>query len=100
MVLGDHVEVLRQRTVSDKAEPSCTQITCHGAVEVRGQQAGTRTRCGTWVPRQDLQLVCRAPIGLVGPQGRPGRPAGQAVQELGSRLAVVEKMRSEGGTSA
>ena len=100
MVLGDHVEVLRQGTLGDKAEPSCTQITGQGPLRCEATKLGTEPRAGVGCHDKICNLVCRAPIGLVGPQGRPGRPAGQAVQELGSRLAVVEKMSSEGGTSA
>ena len=32
LVLGDHVEVFRQGTASEKPAPSCTQMTCHGPV--------------------------------------------------------------------
>ena len=93
MVLSDHVEVLRQGTVSDKAEPSCTQITCQGQLRCEASKLGSGPRAGLGCDDKICNLVCRAPVGLVGPQGRPGRPAGQAVQELGSWLAVVEKMR-------
>ena len=100
MVLGDHVEVLRQRTVSDKAEPSCTQITCQRPLRCEASKLGPGPGAGPGCHDKICNLVCRALVGLVGPQGMPGRPAEQAVQELGSWLAVVEKMRSEGGTSA
>ena len=91
MVLGDHVEVLHQRTLGDKAEPSCTQIKCQRPLRCEATKLGTEPRAGLGCHDKICNLVCRAPIGLVGPQGRPGRPAEQA---------VVEKMRSEGGTSA
>ena len=96
MVLGDHIGDLRQGTVSDKEEPSCTQIICQGPLRCEASKLGSEPRAGPGSHDKICNLVCRAPIGLVG----PGRPAGQAVQELGSRLAVGEKMRSEGGTCA
>ena len=46
MVLGDHVEVLRQGTVSDKAEPSCTQITCQGPFRCEASKLGSEPRAG------------------------------------------------------
>ena len=79
MVLGDHVEVLHQRTLGDKAEPSCTQITCQGPLRCEATKLGPEPRAGLGCHDKICNLVCRAPIGLVGPQGRPGRPAEQAV---------------------
>ena len=100
MVLGDHIEILLQGSVGDEARPFLHANHMPRAVEVRSKQTRIKTTCGSWAPRQKLQLVGRAPVGLVGPQSRAGRPAGQLVQELGSRLAVVVKVRNEGGTSA
>ena len=100
MVLGDHVEVLLQGAVRDEARPLLHANHMPWASEVRSKQTRIRTTRGSWVPRQDLQLVGRAPVGQVGPQGRAGRPAGQTIQELGSRLAVVVQVGNEGGTPA
>ena len=87
-VLGDQVEVLRQGTVSDKAELSCTNHMPR-AVEVRGQQAGIRTTCGSWVPGQDLQL------GLSGADrtGRSSRQAGETGGASGPRTRQWARSR-------
>ena len=96
MELGDHVEVLRQGTVADKA---CTLLCADHmprAVEVLCQSTLIRSPRWTRVPRQNLQFVGQTPIGLVGLQGRTGRTARRAVQELGTGLALVQQVRSDG----
>ena len=95
VVLGDHVEVLLQETVGDEAGPLLYANRMPWAVEVRSKQTRIRSTCWSWVPRRDLQLVGRARVGLVGPQGRARRPAGQTVQELRGRLTICKKVRNE-----
>ena len=80
VVLDDHVEVLLQGTVGDKARPLLFANHMPWAVEVRCKQTPIRTTCWSCVPRQDLQLVNGSHVGLVGLQGRHGRPAEQTVQ--------------------
>ena len=46
MVLGDHVEVLHQRTLGDKAEPSCTQIKCQRPLRCEATKLGSEPRAG------------------------------------------------------
>ena len=61
MVLSDLVEVLRRGTVSDKA---CTFLYTDDvprAVKVACQHGLVRSPQRARVPREDLQLVCRAP---------------------------------------
>ena len=95
MVLGDHVEVLRQGTVGDEA---CTFLNADDvprAVKVACQRVRVRSPRGARVPGDDLQLVCWTPSVLVGLQGGAGGPAGRTIQTLGSRLTVIVKVKHD-----
>ena len=94
MVLSDHVEVLRQGTVGDKACTSCTQITCHGPFEVRSQQARILTSCRSRVPGEDLKLVSLTPIALIRTKSRPTRTTRRR------RFPICVKVRNGSGVPA
>ena len=100
MVLGDHVEVLRQGTVGDEA---CTFLYADHmprAIEVRGQQARIRTSCRFRVPREDLELVSLTPVALIRTKSRNRRTTGRLFQEFGSRFQICLKVRNESSVPA
>ena len=69
MVLDDHVEVLRQRTVGDE---TCTLLHADHmprAIEVRSQRARVRRSCRARIPGEDLKLECLTPIPLILAEG-------------------------------
>ena len=88
-----HVEVLRQGTVGDETRLLLHADNVPWAVEVRGQQDWIRTTCGSWVPRQNVQLVSWA-----GGTSRQGGETGGANEP--GRLTTVVQVRHEGGASA
>ena len=100
MVLGDHVEVHRQGTLSDTACTFLYEDDVPRTVKVARQRIRIRSPHRARVPREDLELFCRTPAVLVGLQGGPGRRAGRTIQKLGSQLAVVVQVRNESGASA
>ena len=57
MVLGDHVEVLCQGTVSDETRPFLYANHMPRPAEVACRRAWVRSPRRARVPRQDLQLV-------------------------------------------
>ena len=65
MVLGDHMEVLRQGTVSDESKPFVYANHMPRPVEVACQSARVRSPCRARVPRQDLQLVGQTSAALI-----------------------------------
>ena len=83
MVLGDHVEVLRQCTGGDEARPLLYENNMPRAVEVRSQQARIRTTCGSTVPRGDEE--------------RGQETGGATDPKTRSRLTVIVKVRNESG---
>ena len=54
MVLGGHVEVLRQGTVGDEASTLLYVDHMPRPIEVRGQQARIQTSCRSRVPGEEL----------------------------------------------
>ena len=100
MVLGDHVEVLRQGTVGDQARPLLYVNHIPRAIEVRSQQAWIRTSCGSRVPREVLEFVCRTSAALVRLKSGARRPAGRLIKKLGSRRTVSVKVRNGSGAPA
>ena len=54
MVLGDHVEVLRQGTISDKARTLLYADHMPRAIEVRSHRARVRSSCKSRIPEENL----------------------------------------------
>ena len=100
MVLGDHVEDLRQGTVVDKA---CTLLYADHmprAIKVRSQKARIRTSCRSRVPGEDLELVGLSPAALIRTKTRTRRKTIRLFQEFGSQFPISVKVRNESGMSA
>ena len=98
IVLGDHVEVLRQGTFGDEARPLLYANPMPRAIEVRSQQAWIRTSCASRVPREVLEFVSRTSAALVRLKSR--RLAGRLIQKLRSRLTGIIQVRNESGAPA
>ena len=81
MMLSDHVEVLLQGTVGDKARPSCTQITCHGPLCVG--LAGRHPR------RVEAPATVKAPALTAPPEACAGIPLRSGRGGLPVSLASV-----------
>ena len=70
MVLGDHVEVLRQGTGGDETRPLLYANRMPRAIEVRSQHARNSTTCVSRVAREDLQ-VCLSAVSCAGQTAGP-----------------------------
>ena len=97
MVLGDHVEVLRQGTVGDEASTLLYVDHMPRPIEVRGQQARIQTSCTSRVPGEELQSVRQTSVALIRTKSKTIRATGRLFQELGSRLPICVKVRNESG---
>ena len=84
MVLGDHVEVLRQGTVGYEARPFLYADHVPRAIKVRSQQARIRTSYRSRIPGEDLKLVSLTSAALIRMKSRARRPKGRLIQELGA----------------
>ena len=100
MVLGDHVEVLRQGTVSDKARTLLNADHMPRAIEVRSQQARIRTSCKSRIPRDDRKLVSLTQVALIRTKSKPTRTPKRLIQEIGSRFPICVKVRKESSVPA
>ena len=91
VVLGDHVEVLRQGTVGDETCPFLHADCVPWTIEVACQR--TRVRSPRWarVPGEDLQFFSRPPVGLIGTKGRPNRTTRRAFLEFRCWLTIRKK---------
>ena len=83
-----------------KPEPSCTQITCHGPIEVRSQQARIRTSRRSRILIEDLELVILTPVALIRMKSRTRRTRERLIQEFGSRFTICVKVRNGSGVPA
>ena len=100
MVLGDHEEVHRQRTVRDEA---CTLLDADHmprAIKVRSQHARVRSSCRARAPRQDLQLFSLASIALIPAESGTRRSTRGLIQEFRCWLPISVKVRKESGVPA
>ena len=68
MVLGDHVEDLRQGTVSDETKPLLYANHMPKAIEVWRQRPRVRASCKARISRKIMEFVCRSSAALVGLQ--------------------------------
>ena len=96
VVLGDHVEVPRQGTVSDKSRTLLNADHMPRDIEVRSQHARVRPSCRARIPGEDLELVCLAPIPLIRAEGGSSRSTRGLLQEFRCWLPISIKVRNEG----
>ena len=96
MVLGDHVEVSRQGTVSDKARTLLNADHMPRDIEVRSQHARVRPSCRARIPGEDLKLVCLTSIPLIWAEGGSNRSTRGLLQEFRCWLPISTKVRNEG----
>ena len=102
MVLGDHVEVLRQGTVGEKAvTPSCTQITCNGPSRWFARALGSNPLAGPGFHDRTLQPG-RSDAGCAGRDFRagPGDRRGERSRNSGASLQSLCKVRIDSGAPA
>ena len=94
MMLDDHVEVLLQGTVGDEARPLLYENHMPWAAEVRSKQTPDQNHVRVLCSKTRF-ATCHWVAGWAGRTSRQARETGGTTgPELGSRLAVVEKVRS------